>query len=184
MRLLILLSILLAFTCSCASTGATKSEKQNAILKMADETLAELVHEKPHVKQQINASPGYAVFSNANVNIILASFGGGHGVVKNTAAGKTIFMRMGEVGVGVGAGVKDYRLVMIFQNQAVMDKFIDQGWVFGAQADAAAKASDAGGAAGGEAVVNGIAIYQLTEAGLALQATVKGTKFWRDESLN
>lgn len=93
-------------------------------------------------------------------------------------------MRMGEVGVGVGAGVKDYRLVMIFQNQTVMDKFIDQGWVFGAQADAAAKASDAGGAAGGEAVVNGIAIYQLTEAGLALQATVKGTKFWRDDSLN
>lgn len=88
MRQLIFLSIILAFTCSCATTGTTKSEKQNAILDMADETLAQLISAKPHVKQQINTSPGYAVFSNANVNIILASFGGGHALLKIQPLGK------------------------------------------------------------------------------------------------
>ena len=58
------------------------------------------------------------------------------------------------------------------------------GWAFGAQADAAAKASDKGAAVGGEATVDNITIYQLTESGLALQATVKGTKYWKDNSLN
>jgi hypothetical protein len=32
--------------------------------------------------------------------------------------------------------------------------------------------------------VDNIIIYQLTETGLALQATIKGTKYWQDGSLN
>jgi hypothetical protein len=39
-------------------------------------------------------------------------------------------------------------------------------------------------AVGGEILLNGITIYQLTESGLALQATVKGTKYWKDDALN
>jgi len=31
---------------------------------------------------------------------------------------------------------------------------------------------------------NDVTIYQFTETGLALQATIKGTKFWLDDKLN
>jgi hypothetical protein len=65
-----------------------------------------------------------------------------------------------------------------------MTRFVENGWAFGAQADAAAKSSDKGAAVGGELTVDNMTIYQITETGLALQATVKGTKFWKDESLN
>jgi hypothetical protein len=65
-----------------------------------------------------------------------------------------------------------------------MNRFVEQGWAFGGQADAAAKASDKGAAVGGELTVDNVTIYQLTEAGLALQATLKGTKYWKDDSLN
>jgi len=54
----------------------------------------------------------------------------------------------------------------------------------GVNADAAAKASEKGAAVGGEATFDNITVYQLTESGLALQATVKGTKFWQDSELN
>ena len=50
--------------------------------------------------------------------------------------------------------------------------------------DAAAKAGDRGAAVGGEAILDGVTVYQLTESGLALQATVKGTKYWRSSDLN
>ena len=93
-------------------------------------------------------------------------------------------MKMGEAGVGFGLGVKDFRAVFVFHNRAVMEKFISSGWEFGGQADAAAKAGEKGAAIGGEAVFDGITIYQMTESGLALQATVKGTKYWKDEELN
>jgi hypothetical protein len=37
---------------------------------------------------------------------------------------------------------------------------------------------------GGEALFDGITVYQLTKSGLALQATIKGTKYWKDDELN
>jgi lipid-binding SYLF domain-containing protein len=80
--------------------------------------------------------------------------------------------------------VKDFRAVFVFRDRATMDRFINSGWEFGAHADAAAKTTDRGGAVGGEVVIDNITIYQLTEAGLALQATVKGAKFWKDDELN
>ena len=162
----------------------TSSQKRQAILSMKNNVLSDLYKVKPDVRSQIARALGYAVFSNVNINIILASFGGGHGVVKNNRTGKHTFMKMGEVGLGFGAGVKDLRAVFVFHNSNTMKRFIDHGWAFGAQADAAAKASDKGAAVAGEITADNITIYQLTESGLALQATVKGTKYWKDDSLN
>jgi hypothetical protein len=93
-------------------------------------------------------------------------------------------MNMGEVGVGLGLGVKDFRGVFVFHSADTMTRFVEHGWAFVAQADAAAKASDKGAAVGGELTVDNITIYQLTKAGLALQATIKGTKYWKDCALN
>ena len=168
----------------CASTGKTPDEKRAAILDMKNEVLGDLYKVRPDVRAQIKAAPGYAVFSNANVNLIFASFGGGYGVVRDNATGKHTYMKMGEVGIGLGLGIKDFRAVFVFHNRKVMKRFVDQGWAFGAQADAAAKAGDKGAAVAGEVTIDNITIYQLTESGLALQATVKGTKYWKDKSLN
>ena len=84
----------------------------------------------------------------------------------------------------MGIGAKDFRVVFVFHSDDSLKRFVDDGWAFGAQADAAAKADDKGGALGGEVTVDNITIYQLTETGLALQVTVKGTKYWKDGSLN
>jgi lipid-binding SYLF domain-containing protein len=116
--------------------------------------------------------------------VIFASVGGGYGVVENKRLKKSVYMKMGEAGIGLGLGAKDFRVVMIFKTQESLDNFIDNGWEFGGHADAAAKAGDRGAAVGGEAMVNGLTIYQFTESGLTLQATFKGTKFWKDDELN
>jgi lipid-binding SYLF domain-containing protein len=177
--------ILALFTGGCATTGdVTPAEERKLILTMKNEVLTDLYKVRPDVKSQIAGAPGYAVFSNANVNVILASFGGGYGVVRNNRSGKYTYMKMGEVGVGLGLGAKDFRLVFVFHGNDSMNRFVNSGWAFGAQADAAAKAEDKGAAVGGEITVDNMTIYQLTETGLALQATIKGTKYWKDEDLN
>ena len=57
--------------------------------------------------------------------------------------------------------------------------------IWRAQADAAAKAGEKGGAADSAIDVGpGVELYQLTENGLALQATIQGTKYWKDDELN
>jgi lipid-binding SYLF domain-containing protein len=163
--------------------ATTQPERRQAVLDMQSDTLTRLYKVQPLARSEIAAAPGYAVFSNANVNVIFASFGGGYGVVTDKGGNHT-FMKMGEVGIGLGLGVKDFRAVFIFHDQKTMDRFVNSGWEFGGNADAAAKASDIGAAVAGEAVIDGITIYQLTETGLALQATVKGTKYWKDGDLN
>lgn len=169
----------------CATTrGTTPQDKRHAILDMKNETLSDLYKVHPQARSQIAKAPGYAVFSDANVNVIFASFGGGYGVVKNNKTGRHTYMKMGEIGIGLGLGVKDFRAVFIFHDYETMNQFIESGWEFGGHADAAAKASDKGAAVGGEILLDNITIYQLTESGLALQATVKGTKYWKYDALN
>ena len=181
-----LCGLAIAFIVSgCATTtGTTPQEKRQAVLSMRSEVLSELYKIHPNARAEVAAAPGYAVFSNANINIIFVSFSGGYGVARDNKTGKQIFMKMGEAGIVLGLGVKDFRAIFVFHSRAVLEKFINSGWEFGGHADAAAKAGDKGAAVGGEAVFDGITIYQITESGLALQATVKGTKYWKDDDLN
>ena len=182
------LSLVCLFTiASCTSTGiggGNASERRQGILEMRQDVLTELYSIKPDTRAQIGSAAGYAVFTNANINLILASFGGGVGVVRDNENGGDTFMRMGEVGIGLGAGVKDFRAVFVFHDHAALDRFMDLGIAVGGQADAAAKAGDLGAAVGGEAIVDNVTAYQLTQSGLALQATIKGTRYWRDSQLN
>ena len=182
-RTLLTLSLLTLIS-GCASTRGTPDERRTAVQEMRTDVIGKLYEENPSSREEIASSPGYGVFSNANINLLLASFGGGFGVIRDNRTGTDTYMKMGEVGVGLGAGVKDYRIVMVFHDAETMSDFVEKGWSFGAQADAAAKASDKGAAAGAEAILDGDTVYQITETGLALQATIKGTKFWKDDELN
>ncbi|GAA0852828.1 YSC84-related protein [Aliiglaciecola litoralis] len=178
----LLLSFILT---ACASMGSgTKSEKRQHILDMKEQVMTKLYAKKPDTRQQIAAAPGYAVFSNANVNLIFMAAGTGYGVVTDNASGALTYMNMAEGGVGLGLGVKDYRIIMVFHTAKAMTDFINKGWTFGGNADAAAKAGDKGGSVEGEAYYGDVTVYTFTESGLAFQATVKGTKFWKDSELN
>jgi len=172
-----------------AGCGPKKSlsleDRRQVVLDMEKETLAKLYAESPGAKEKVANGAGYGVFTNANVNLFLVAAGGGYGVVKDNATGQRTYMKMAEGGVGLGLGAKDYRQVMIYRTKAAMAKFIESGWGVGANADAAAKTSGGGAEASGEVDISSdIEIYSMTEAGLALQATVKGTKYWKDDSLN
>ncbi|MDD3178848.1 MAG: hypothetical protein PHQ04_00705 [Opitutaceae bacterium] len=160
------------------------AEKRAEIHKMRDTVLADLYKERPETKAKIKKAEGYAVFSNVGVNLVFASFAGGRGLVVDRKGHET-FMKMGSAGLGIGLGVKDFRAIFIFSDKKKMESFIEKGWDFSGQADAAAKSDDKGGqAAGAATVIPGVEIYQFTKNGLALQATLQGTKYWRDKALN
>ena len=177
--------LILGILSGCATSGSkSPAEKRAAVLEMRQEVLTEFFEKKPDVRNQVATEPGYAVFSNANINLLIASIGGGYGVVHNNQTRQDTFMNMGELGLGFGAGVKDFRALLVFHSSEALNYFINKGWTLGAQADATAKASDKGGEVNAEAIVNNVSIYQLTKSGLAVQATVKGTKFWKNKELN
>jgi lipid-binding SYLF domain-containing protein len=181
----VLISLLMvSFIVACSAPGSSGPEKRTSINNMRQQVLNDIYKQNPSVRGEVQSAPGYAVFSNVNINLILLSASGGYGVVVDNASGKNTYMKMGEAGIGFGAGVKDFRALFVFQSKSAMNRFIEHGWQVGGHADAAAKAGGKGGAVAAEGFVDGIKVYQITETGLALQATLKGTKFWRDDSLN
>jgi lipid-binding SYLF domain-containing protein len=160
-------------------------EKREEVRKMAAETLAKLYELQPSAKTAIEQSAGYAVFSNFGLKILVLGSGKGEGIVVNKQTGKETFMKMLELQAGLGLGVKRFGVVFVFENEGVLNKFINSGWEFGGQSTVAAKLDEEGGAFTGAATVSpGVWVYQITKDGLAVELTVKGTKYMKNDKLN
>ncbi len=163
----------------------TPAEQRAEIQKMRSTTLQRLYQVHPVARADVQKAAGYAVFSNVGINLILLSAAGGSGVAHDNRSGKDVYMKMVSGGFGIGLGVKDFRGVFVFSTTDKLNQFINSGWEASAQADAAAKSGDKGGAAAGAiTVAPGVNLYQLTESGLALQATIQGTKYFKNDDLN
>jgi len=172
-------------TASSAVAKDSPDQEREKIRKMAAATLTDLYKLQPDSQAAVQKSTGYAVFNNMGTNVLLLSTARGKGVAVNSKTGRETFMKMISAGAGLGIGVKDYRVVFVFENEAALTRFLDSGWAGETQADAAAKTSKSGTAYSGAAMVApGVWVYQITKKGLALQLTLQGTKYSKDDDLN
>jgi lipid-binding SYLF domain-containing protein len=171
---------------SCLSSAKdSPDQKREKARKMAAQTLQDLYKLQPSSQTAIGKSAGYAVFNNLGTNLLLLSTARGAGIAVNSKTKQETFMKMVSLGGGLGLGVKDYRVIFVFENDNALLHFLDSGWSGSAQADAAAKAGEKGGAYSGAAeVAPGVWVYQITKNGLALQLTLQGTKYYKDDDLN
>jgi lipid-binding SYLF domain-containing protein len=175
-------ALLSASSCIAADDNEKKREKTR---KMSAEALQDLYKLEPTSQAAIQKAAGYAVFDNMGVNVLLLSTARGSGLAVNNKTKQETFMKMASAGAGLGMGVKDYIVVFVFGNDKAMAQFLDSGWSGSGQADAAAKAGEKGGAYSGAAeVAPGVWVYQITKNGLALQLTLQGTKYYKDDDLN
>lgn len=159
-------------------------ERVNRIIA-SNQTMQLLYKYAPEARKMVLRSYGYATFSNVGVNLVLFSAEGGKGMAHNNRTGINTYMNMASGGLGLGLGVKDFRAVFLFENKRAYDTFVRSGWEANAQADATAKYEESGGSLNAAiTVAPGVRLYKLTQNGLALQATVQGTKYWRDTELN
>ena len=187
---MIKIKLILALLLAVLMFSGFWSGKDNQTLKKEreeanKETLWLLYKYAPEAQEMVSKSYGFATFANVGVNLLILSAEGGKGLAKVNGSGKTTYMNMASGGVGFGLGVKDFRIVFLFETKEAFDYFVDHGWEANAQADAAAKVRGDGGALNAAVTVApGIRIYKLTQNGLALQATIQGTKYWADGDLN
>ncbi|AOY00697.1 YSC84-related protein [Jeongeupia sp. USM3] len=165
---------------------ATPAAEQRAkIRQMASDTLADVYKAHPDAEATIAKSAGYAVFDTGGAMILFAGAGGGSGVAVSLPSKKETFMGVAQAKAGLGLGIKNSRLVLVFTSPKSFNKFVTSGWAFGGDATAAAKASDKGvGLTGATMITKGVYAYQFTESGLTAEATVGGSKYFVDKKLN
>ncbi|MGE6122615.1 hypothetical protein [Aeromonas media] len=170
----------------CAK-GDNPAEQRNNIQQMRQQTLSTLYGQNPNIRQEVARSKGYAVFNNVNNNLLVLSAGSGYGVLRDNRNGRDTYMKMATAGMGIGMGIKKFQAVIIFNETAALDRFITTGFDASAQADLAAKSADDGKVVVSEAAnadFQKVKMYQLTEKGVAVQATMQGYKYWPDDELN
>ena len=181
---LILASALLLLSALPVS-AKSKEEKQVELRKKAAETLTRLYKARPSAKAAIKDAAGYAVFNSGGVKILVAGGGRGQGIAVDNASQKIVYMKMREIQAGLGMGAKKFSTIFVFETKDALERFINSGWEFGGQTTAAAKTGDGGGSLQGAASVSpGVWMYQLTDKGVALELTGKGTKYFKNDDLN
>ena len=183
-KTLTLMMVLLFMTAAVAS-AATVQEKRESIRTMRTDTLQKLYDAHPTAKLSIQQSYGYAVFNNSDIMLGLVGAGGGNGLAIIKGTGGEIFMKTAEGSIGVGLGAKDYMLVFVFETKKAFTDFTSEGWEWGGQATVAAKDNLKGDSAqGAVSVGSGVWVYQLTNKGLELDATIRGIRYYKDQDLN
>jgi lipid-binding SYLF domain-containing protein len=175
--------------CAVKPEGTSIAEQRSFILGTSSEILAMLYDQEPDLEAVAEAAPGYAVFTYRlnKLPLVIGGFGGGggYGVLIDNQTEERVFMKvtMGEWGLGIGTRV--FGSVFLFEEEKAMREFVSKGWEFGAGADAALKAGEAGLATNvGVAHAPGMRIYTISKSGAAYAATLRGTKYSKDKRLN
>jgi lipid-binding SYLF domain-containing protein len=118
---------------------------------------------------------------------MLAGSGNGYGLAVDRKTNKLTYMSLRKLQVGFGAGIQEFRMLVIFKDRAKFDDFAGGSWSFGGGADVALQQRDQEeGIDGGlqaTAMLDPI-VYQITEAGINLSATADGVRYAPDDELN
>jgi lipid-binding SYLF domain-containing protein len=165
---------------SQAEKTSKYQKKRDKIDENAAQSLKRLFEESDKAQRLYDRAVAYAVFDNTKVSLGLTG-GGGAGVAVDKKTGNRTYMKMGTAGLNLGLGAQVYQIVFLFEDRQTFDDFVNKGWAADASANAVA------GTAGANAETNftkGMAVYQLTQGGLMLQADISGTKYWKYKKLN
>jgi len=113
---------------SAICTADSPAEKQAKIRKGVSATLQDLYKLQPGAQGAIQKAAGYAVFKNFGTNVLVVSTASGSGIATNNQTKQETFMKMISAGAGLGVGVKDFRVIFVFETDKAFKQFLDSGW--------------------------------------------------------
>lgn len=180
------LMVVLTATTAFAATKAEKIQKERTeIDALADKALANLYAKVPSAERVIENCYAYATLSNTGMKLGLFGDAHGRGLAVNNETGERLYMRMQETGIGLGLGVKEYDLIFVIGTEEAWESFISGDVKFASSAEATANDGVSGDSMEGASIAaKGVWVYQMTKKGLALDASIKGTKIYPDKKLN
>ena len=177
------LLMLCAMTATVFAANPEKIQKERTeIEELSVKALQNLYAKVPSAESVIDNCYAYAT-----LGMKLGIFGDAHGrgLAVNNETGECLYMRMKEMGIGLGLGVKEYDLIFVIGTEEAWNSFISGDIKFASAAEAAASDGVTGDSIEGASIAaKGIWVYQMTKKGLSLDVSIKGTKIYPDKKLN
>lgn len=149
---------------------------------MAEQTLERLFAEQPESRALYDQSSGYAIFDAREASFYVVA-GYGRGVAVNLKSDSRVYMKMATAGAGLSFGIGGWesQMVILFENDADFNEFIEQGL------DATAEAGTMAGEDKEQLSYRfneGKSVFILTKKGWKVGAKLTGSRYWPDEDLN
>ena len=184
-KIFVALTVLLCLLTASTVLAKSADEQRAEIKVLHDKVLKNLYAKFPNAERVIQNCYAYATLSNTGIKLGIFGDAHGRGVAINNTTGERVYLKMAEQSSGIGLGVKEYDLIFVIGTREAWDGFLDGKIRFAANADAAATDGATGGSIEGATyVAPGVWVYQMTTKGVAVEATLKGMKIWRDKKLS
>jgi hypothetical protein len=149
---------------------------------MAEATLSRLFAEEPGSGALFDRSTGCAVFDKREAGFYVVA-GYGRGVAVDARVGARVYMKMATTDAGLSFGLGGFasQLVILFEDGAMLERFLAEGLDATAGVEAMAGEEKEQLRLGFD---EGKAVFVLTGKGWKVAAKLTGSRYWPDEALN
>lgn len=168
-RLIVVMALTIGLMGGC-STGSVTKEEGDALFKSAQASRQEWNKVDPQLETFAKKGDGFAFFPEIKKGGLIVGGAGGRGVVYEK--GQHIgYADLSQVSVGFQAGGQTYSELIVFQDQAAMNRFKQNEMNFGADASAVLAEN---GAAADARFVDGVAVFIKPITGAMAEASLGG----------
>jgi lipid-binding SYLF domain-containing protein len=166
------LAAVVALIGGCSTAPKTPEQKRSLVAE-ADAAVSTMTAKDPSLRDLINNSAyGYAVFPDVGKAGAIVGGAYGRGVVYEQ--GRPVgFTELNQASIGAQLGGQSYSELVVFENEAALNRLKAGNFDFGAEVSAVAIKAGGAGAARFE---GGVAVFQLPKGGLMAAAAINGQK--------
>jgi lipid-binding SYLF domain-containing protein len=168
-RAIVVMVMIMGLMAGC-STGSVSKEERDTLVKQAQASRQEWNKVDPQFEAFAKKGYGYAFFPEITKGGFVVGGARGQGVVYEK--GQHIgYADLTQVSVGFQGGLQDYSQLIVFENQAAMDRFKRNEIDFAASSSAVIAEK---GAARGRQFVDGVAVFVRPIKGAMAEASLAG----------
>ena len=172
LNLLALLAALL-LVIGCQTAPRTEAGKED-LEQDAQAALSKMKANDPSIDGMIDKGHGYVIFPNAGKGALIVGGGYGRGIVYDDTGAQIGFADITQASVGAQIGGQAFSELIVFENEAALERFKNNQLTFRAGASAVIVKQ---GVATEAKFEDGVAVYVMPKAGAMAAAAVGGQKF-------
>jgi lipid-binding SYLF domain-containing protein len=164
-------TLLAAGAAGCSTAPKTEGERRS-LQTEAEAAYQSMTTKDPSLAGFVDRAAGYAILPSVGKAGLIAGGGYGRGILYEK--GRPIgYVDLSQGSVGAQIGAETYNELVVFENEAALDKLKNGKFEFGASASAVLLKTGVGGAA---RFVDGVAVFVQPKGGAMAEASITGQK--------
>jgi lipid-binding SYLF domain-containing protein len=156
----------------CGGAAPSKQSDRFALQDKAQATLQSMMSKDSSLRPTLDTAAGYAILPEVGKGGLIVGAAHGRGVLyqNHRAIG---YVELSQASVGAQAGAQSYSELVVFQNQADVERVKDNAYTIGGNVSAVALTAGAGAST---EFKNGVAVFVEPHGGVMAEVSISGQR--------